>query len=80
MVAEEILYDGTDDAGVISDALHQRIWDGEASVSDLAMMGITDIESYDLSDELVEEATRILREGWQAVQQEAEYLIESSTE
>ncbi|WP_430226924.1 hypothetical protein [Paraburkholderia tropica] len=79
LVAEEILYDGTDDAGVIADALHQRIWDGEASASDLAMMGITDIESYDLSDELVEEATRILCEEWQAVQQEAEYLIEFAT-
>ncbi len=78
LVAEEILCDGTDDVGVIADALHQRISDGEASASDLEMMGIRDIESYELGDELVEEATRILRDGWQAVQQEAEYLIESS--
>lgn len=80
LVAEEILRDGTDDAGVIADALHQRIWDGEASASDLAMMGITDIENYDLSDELVERATRILRDQWEAVRQEAEYLIEFATE
>ncbi|MCG5078117.1 hypothetical protein [Paraburkholderia tagetis] len=80
LMAEEILYDGTDDAGVIADALHQRISDGEASASDLAMMGIADIESYELRDELVEEARWILQERWQAVQQEAEYLIESSTE
>lgn len=80
LVAEEILRDGTDDAGVIADALHQRIWDGEASASDLAMMGITDIENYDLSDELVERATRILRDQWEAVLLEAEYLIEFATE
>ncbi|WCM19939.1 hypothetical protein NDK50_00175 [Paraburkholderia bryophila] len=80
LVAEEILRDGTDDAGVIADALHQRIWDGEASASDLTMMGITDIESYDLRDELVEGATRILRDQWEAVRQEAEYLIEFATE
>jgi hypothetical protein len=80
LVAEDILYDGTDDAGAIADALHQRISDGEASASDLTMMGITDIESYELRDELVEEATRILRDGWEAVQQEAEYLIEFAAE
>jgi hypothetical protein len=64
LVAEEILYDGTHDAGVIADALHQRISDGEASASDLAMMGITNIEDYKLRDKLVEEATRIVCEGW----------------
>ena len=64
---------------MIADALHLRISDGEASASDLAMMGITDIESCELRDELVEEATRILREGWQAVQQEADYLVELAT-
>ena len=79
LVAEEILRDGTDDAGVIADALYQRISDGEASASDLATVGITDIESFELRDELVEEATRILREGWQAVQQEADYLVELAT-
>lgn len=63
LVAEEILSDDTDDAGAIADALHLKISDGEASASDLATMGITDIESFELSYEVVEEATRILREG-----------------
>ncbi|CAN7145671.1 hypothetical protein [Paraburkholderia terricola] len=39
-------------------------------------MGITDIDSSELKDEVAEEAARILREGWQVVQQEADYLIE----
>ncbi|WP_176058873.1 hypothetical protein [Paraburkholderia sp. BCC1876] len=71
LVAEEILSDDTDDAGEIADALHLKISDGEASASDLATMGITDIDSCELSYEVVEEVARILREGWQVVQREA---------
>lgn len=80
LVAEEILGDDTDDAGAIADAIHLKISDGEASASDLATMGITDIDSFELRDEVVEEAARILREGWQVVQQEADYLIESAAD
>jgi hypothetical protein len=80
LVAEEILNDDTDDAGAIADALHFRISYGEVSASDLATMGITDIDSCELSYEAVEEALRILREGWQDLRREAEYLIAFATE
>ncbi|WP_341313737.1 hypothetical protein WN982_20640 [Paraburkholderia sp. IMGN_8] len=80
LVAEEILSDDTDDAGAIADAIYLKISDGEASASDLATMGITDIDSFELRYEVVEEAARILREGWRVVQQEAEYLIEFATD
>lgn len=80
LVAEEILHDGTDDVDVIADALLIRISDGEASASDLATMGITDIDNCELSYVVVEEAVRILREGWLDVQQEAEYLIQSAAD
>ncbi|MDR6469398.1 hypothetical protein SCB29_22105 [Paraburkholderia sp. SIMBA_055] len=80
LVAEEILGDDTDDAGAIADAIHLKISDGEASASDLATMGITDFDSFELRDEVVEEAARILREGWQVVQQEADYLIECAAD
>ncbi|RQR49340.1 hypothetical protein DIE21_20700 [Burkholderia sp. Bp9140] len=79
LVAEEILCGDTDDAGAIADAEHLKISNDEASATDLASMGITDIEDCDLSYEVVEEAARILREGWLVVQQEAESLIEFAT-
>ena len=48
--------------------------------AEIAMMGITDIESYELRYEVVEEATQMLREGRAAVQQNAEYLMGLATE
>ncbi len=80
LVAEEILRDDTDDVDVIADALLIKISDGEASASDLAMMGITDSDSCELSYEVVEEVAWILREGWRVLQQEADYLIEFATD
>ena len=79
LVAEEILRDDTDDAGAIADAVHLKISDGEASASDLAMMGITDIASFELGYEVVADAMRILRQVWSTVQREADYLIGFAT-
>ncbi|WP_353189884.1 hypothetical protein [Pandoraea pnomenusa] len=75
MVAEEIWDDDTVEYFTIAETISFRISMGEASASDLESMGITDIESFGLDDELVEEATRILKDGWQLVRQEVEYLL-----
>jgi hypothetical protein len=72
LLAEEILSDETDDAGVMADNLFFRISSGEASATDLAQMGVTVIESCEVSCEVVEEAVRLLREEWAVVQEEAE--------
>lgn len=77
LVAEEMLRSGTDDVDEIIDALLSVISEGAASASDLEMMGITDIVNGELSYEVVEEAVRILRDLWQIVREEAQYLIES---
>jgi hypothetical protein len=41
-------------------------------------MGITDIDSCELSYDVVDEVVRMLHEGWSVVQEEAEYLIASA--
>ncbi|MGF6298202.1 MULTISPECIES: hypothetical protein [Paraburkholderia] len=76
LVAEEVLGGETDDAGVIADAVRYKISNGEASATDLAATGITDIDDYQLDDDVVEEAVRMLRQEWTGVKQEVEYLIE----
>jgi hypothetical protein len=78
LLAEEILSGETDDAGAMADTLFFRISFGEASTSDLAQMGVADIESCELGYEVVEEAVRLLREEWAAALEEAEYLIEAA--
>jgi hypothetical protein len=76
LVAEEVLSGETDDAGVVADVVRYKISDGEASATDLAAMGITDIANCQLSDEVVEVSVRMLQEGWLVVKREAEQLIE----
>ncbi|PAJ89072.1 hypothetical protein DF159_27190 [Burkholderia ubonensis] len=41
-------------------------------------MCVTDIDSCELSYEAVDEVVRMRRQGWQVVQEEAEYLIKSA--
>ncbi|KVM96621.1 hypothetical protein WT06_07240 [Burkholderia anthina] len=79
MLAEEILSGETDDTGAMAHTLFYRISFGEASASNLALMGVTNIDSCGLTYEVVDEVVRILREGWSVVQEEAEYLIASAT-
>jgi hypothetical protein len=71
LVAEEVLSGETDDPGAIADVVRYRISNDEVSATDLADMGITDIDDYQLNDEIVEESLRIWREGWPVVEQEA---------
>ncbi|AOI60648.1 hypothetical protein WI26_24175 [Burkholderia diffusa] len=78
LLAEDILSGETDDTAAMADTLFLRISNGEASPSDLAHMGVTDIENCELSYEVVDEAVRMLREGWPVVQKEAEYLIKAA--
>lgn len=80
LLAEDILSGETDDAGAMADTLFFRISMGDASASDLAQMSVTDIDNCGLTYEVVEEAVRLLREEWQAVQEEAEYLIQSAAD
>lgn len=78
LLAEDILRDETDDAGVMADALFFRISSGDASPSDLKEMDIADIDDCGLTYEVVEECVQLLRDVWPEVQREAEYLIESA--
>lgn len=80
LLAETILSEETGDAGVMADVLFCRIWTGEASSSDLALMNATDLDCSSLSYDVVEECVRLLRDGWSDVQREAEYLIAASLE
>lgn len=75
MVAEEFLLDPTDDVRAVSDALYLKIVFGEASATDIAVMGIADTDNFELDFKDVEDGMRYLREDWLLVQQEAEYLI-----
>jgi hypothetical protein len=76
LLAEEILDWATGDIESFADGLFYRITSGEASASDLTLMNIADIHDCEVTFEDVGETVRILREGWQAVQEEAEFLIE----
>ncbi|BBA43935.1 MULTISPECIES: hypothetical protein [Burkholderia] len=78
LLAEEILSGETEDTGAMADSLVLKISFGEASASDLALMGVTDTERCGLSYDVVDEVVRMLREGWSVVQEEAEYLIASA--
>lgn len=75
LVAEQIMA-GEIDTGLIADALDAQIYMGEVSATDLASMGIDDVENFELRDEAVEKTTQYLLEDWWLVEQEAECLIE----
>ncbi|RQR51266.1 hypothetical protein DIE21_15155 [Burkholderia sp. Bp9140] len=62
----------------MADSLVLKISLGEASASDLALMGVTDIDGCELSYGVVDEVVRMLHEGWSVVQEEAEYLMKSA--
>ncbi|MGF6808411.1 hypothetical protein OKW30_003537 [Paraburkholderia sp. Clong3] len=80
LVAEIILSGEADDVGAVADILCERISSGEASASDLAGMGVSDIDDCELSYEVIEAAVQLLRAEWPAVQREAEYLISAADE
>jgi hypothetical protein len=76
LLAEAILNCGPDDIHALADDIHYRISTDEASASDLVSMGISDIDDFELSFEVVGFGARLLREAWRNVQEEAQYLIE----
>ncbi|KER70040.1 hypothetical protein HR51_21710 [Burkholderia cepacia] len=78
LLAEEILSGETNDTSAMADSLFLKISFGDASASDLALMGVTDIDGCELSYDEVDEVVRMLHEGWSVVQEEAEYLIKSA--
>lgn len=78
LVAEQIM-DGQTDSIIVRDALDLQIYCGDGSVSDLASMGITDIENFELDTETVTQAVQYLLEDWWLVKEEAEYLIEQAS-
>jgi len=80
LVAEEILRGEFDDPSFIAEEIHSRIMGGDASDTDLAFMNIDDIDEFDLSYADVEVVWQYLREDWEAVQEEAEFLIEEALE
>jgi hypothetical protein len=72
---------GTDNPRSVAEYVYARIKAKEASDTDLASMGITNIEDYD-KDSLawsVARAYRRLVKVWQFVEQEAERLIAEAT-
>jgi hypothetical protein len=75
LLSEELLIDETGDAEVIAENLFSRIWTGEASVTDLDLMGIADIDDFEIEYEVIDEAIGILRESWASVKRVAEELI-----
>jgi hypothetical protein len=78
LLAEDILSGEMNAAGVMAYNLFFRISSGEASATDLPQTNVTDIDNCGLTYEVVEEAVRLLREEWAAVQEEAEYLIDAA--
>jgi hypothetical protein len=80
ILSEELLIDETGDTEVIAENLFSRIWMGEASATDLNLMGIADIDDFKHDYEVVEEAIRLLSESWSNVQSVAECLISEAEE
>jgi len=78
LLAEEILNAETDGVSAMTDNMFFRISNREASASDLAQTGVTYIDGCELSNEVIEEAVRLLRQEWALVQDEAEYLVEEA--
>jgi hypothetical protein len=75
LLAEELLCGDTDDdTEVVAYNLYVRISCGDASLSDLAAMGIPDTSDFDLNPEVVGEGIRLLREVWALVESEAARL------
>ena len=76
VVAEQILR-GETEAEFIAGNLYLRICCDEMSASDLALIGVTDIDDFDFEVDIegVEQCAQHLREHWPQVTQQAEYLI-----
>lgn len=78
VVAEQILR-GETEVEFIAGNLYFRICCDEISSSDLASIGVTDIDNFEVDIESVEHCVQHLLEHWPQVTQEAEYLIANAT-
>lgn len=74
VVAEQILR-GETEVEFIAGNLYLRICCDEISATDLASIGVTDVDDFEVDIEGVEQCVLHLLEHWLQVKQEAEYLI-----
>jgi hypothetical protein len=74
VVAEQILR-GEAEIEFIAGNLYLRICCDEISATDLAAIGVTDIDDFEVDIEGVEQCVQHLREHWPRVQAVAEWLI-----
>lgn len=74
VVAEQILR-GEAEVEFIAENLYLRICCDEISATDLASIGIADIDDFEVHIESVEQCVRHLLEHWPRVQVEADFLI-----
>lgn len=74
VVAEQILL-GEVNAEFVAGNLYLRICCNEISATDLASIGVTDINNFEVDSGGVEQCVQHLVEHWSQVTQEAEYLI-----
>ena len=59
----------------MSGALYLRICCDEISPTDLAAIGVTDIDDFKVDIETVEQCAQLLLEHWSQVKKEAEDLV-----
>jgi hypothetical protein len=78
VVAEQILR-GETDVEFIAGNLNLRICFDEMSATDLASIGVTDIDEFEINIDDIEQCTQLLLKHWSRVQLEAEYLIADAT-
>jgi len=78
VVAEQIL-NGETEVEFIAGNLYLRICYAEISATDLASIGVTDIDDFEVDIEGVERCTQHLLAHWPLVTQEAEYLIAAAS-
>ena len=74
IVAEQILR-GETEVEFIAGNLYLRICCDEISATDLASLGVTDMDDFEVDIEGLEQCVQHLVEHWFQVTQEAEYLI-----
>ncbi|HJW55105.1 MAG TPA: hypothetical protein VJ577_07525 [Burkholderiaceae bacterium] len=77
-IAEQILR-GETEVEFIAGNLYLRICCDEISATDLASIGVTDIDDFEVDIESVEQCINYFFEHWLQVTQEAEYLIANAS-
>jgi hypothetical protein len=78
VVAEQILH-GETDVECIAGALQLMVWFDEVSTSDMASIGVTDIDQFEVDMDDVMQCSQLLREHWSLIEREAEFLVADAT-